>query len=135
LRLLLRAITFRAYCYNQGAENRYLRSQGEAVGLLDEVEAFIRSDCWVDLLQTFRDQLITGHGNGLKAVAPIAGFEWSADDAGGEDSMVYYDRATGEGCEAARAWLLEYNEEDVRATAALREWLASAEVPSVEAAR
>jgi predicted RecB family nuclease len=121
-----KGLTFRAYCYNQGAENRYLRSQGEAAGVLDEVETFIASEAWVDLLPAFRDQLITGHGNGLKETAPIAGFEWSVDDANGDDSMVYYDLAThakGTDTSGARAWLLSYNEGDVRATAALREWM------------
>jgi predicted RecB family nuclease len=121
-----RGLTFRAYCYNQGAENRFLRSQGEAARVLGEVEAFIASDAWVDLLPVFRDQLITGQGNGLKETAPIAGFEWSVDEPNGDDSMVYYDLATdAEGAESssARAWLLSYNEGDVRATAALREWM------------
>jgi predicted RecB family nuclease len=117
-----RGLVFRAYCYNQGAENQFLRSLGLAAGLLEEVEAFIASEAWVDLLPVFREAFITGHGNGLKEVAPLAGFTWRADDAGGSDSMVRYDEALG-GEGAARGWLLTYNEDDVRATLALREWI------------
>lgn len=118
-----RGLVFRAYCYNAGAENQFLRSQGRAAGVLEEVDAFIASDDWVDLLVVFRDQFITGHGNGLKEVAPLAGFSWRVDDPGGDDSMVRYDEAvSGTGAEA-RKWLLTYNQDDVEATLALRRWL------------
>jgi predicted RecB family nuclease len=122
-------LVFRAYCYSAGAENRWLRSQGLAAGVLDEVEAFIASECWVDLLVVFRDQFITGGGNGLKEVAPLAGFSWTMDDPGGADSMVRYDEAVASSDEAlretARRWLLSYNQDDVEATLALREWIAN----------
>ncbi len=131
-----RGLVFRAYCYNAGAENRFLRSQGSAAGVLDEVDAFVASESWVDLLAVFRDQLITGHGNGLKVVAPLSGFAWRAEDAGGTDSMVRYDEAVGaQGAkaEAAREWLLTYNQDDVQATLSLREWLepAGRSIPSI----
>ena len=63
---------------------------------------------------------------GLKETAPLAGFAWRFDDAGGSLAMVKYDQATDEDVDAvarerARQWILDYNEDDVRATAALRE--------------
>lgn len=43
-------------------------------GLLDEVEDFITSGQWVDLLKVFRAHLITGNPVKLKVTAPLSGF-------------------------------------------------------------
>jgi predicted RecB family nuclease len=120
--------SFRAYCYSQGAENGQLRRLAARCGREDEVADFIRSEQWVDLLPLVRDQLITGlPSNGLKTVAPLTGFAWRGDDVGGDQAMVRYLEATsdedGVDRAEARRWILDYNEDDVCATAALREWL------------
>jgi predicted RecB family nuclease len=48
--------------------------------------------------------------------------------------MVMHDLPVGETPEAisARGWLLRYNQGDVEATLAVREWMAAASVQSVE---
>jgi predicted RecB family nuclease len=132
--------TFRAYCYSQGAENGQLRRLAERCGLKDDVEEFIQSEQWVDLLPIVRDHLITGLPSmGLKTVAPLAGFAWRGDDAGGDSAMVRYVEATTDPDpllrSEARRWILDYNQDDVRATAALREWLDhdASLLPSIEA--
>lgn len=130
--------TFAAYCYT-AAENTHLRRiarlGGPGVPALEEVDAFIASDEWVDLHHVFASQIITGGGTGLKQVAPLAGFHWRDSDPGGDQSMVWYREAvygSGEaGREANRRRLLDYNEDDVKATAALREWM-SEEGPSLQ---
>jgi len=131
--------SFRAYCYSQGAENGQLRRLAARCGREAEVEAFIQSEQWVDLLPVVRDQLITGlPSNGLKTVAPLAGFAWRGDDVGGDLAIVRYLEATFDGDEGlrteARRWILDYNEDDVRATARLREWLdhSASQLPSIE---
>jgi predicted RecB family nuclease len=121
--------TLRAYCYSKAAENTQLRRIAErlGLGLEAEIEAFITSEEWVDLYEVFSGQLVTGTRMGLKVVAPLAGFHWRGDEAGGGQSMVRFVEAASDGDDAvaseARRWILEYNEDDVRATAALREWL------------
>lgn len=123
--------TWRAYCWHEQAENQHLRRLGLAGGVAEEVEAFIAIGRWVDLRRVFDVQLITGGSTGLKTVAPLARFTWEVDDPGGGESMVWYDNAA-RGDEEARAWLLTYNEGDVRATRAVRAWLTTAgNIPSI----
>ncbi len=133
--------SFRAYCYSQGAENGQLRRLAALCGIEEEVEDFIRSEQWVDLLPIVKEQLITGlPSNGLKTVAPLAGFAWRGDDVGGALAMVRYLEATSDEDEGirneARQWILDYNDDDVRATARLREWLdhTASLLPAIEEA-
>ena len=122
--------SFRAYCYSRSAEEGQMTRVADRLGrhVRDEVDEFLASEEWVDLLQVVRDQLITGRGMGLKETAPLAGFSWRADDSGGTLAIVKYEQAVDEETDpAARAtaqqWIVDYNEDDVRATAALRNWL------------
>jgi predicted RecB family nuclease len=129
--------SFRAYCYHRGAEEGQMRPIAEILGLADEVDEFLASDEWVDLLEVVRAHLVTGRGMGLKQIAPLSGFAWSADGVGGTQAMVTYDVAVDESDPAAQAeaqgWLLRYNKDDVRATAAVRDWLdgPAGELPSI----
>jgi predicted RecB family nuclease len=130
--------SFRAYCYSRSAEEGQMKRLADAVGVRDEVDAFLGSDEWVDLLEVVRGQLVTGRSMGLKETAPLAGFAWRFEDAGGTLAMVKYDEAVDDEADAdARAaaaqWILDYNEDDVQATAALRAWLdgAARVLPSI----
>ncbi|WP_019813940.1 TM0106 family RecB-like putative nuclease [Saccharomonospora saliphila] len=126
-------LTFRAYCYNALAENRWLYASVERFGGTDgvpdreEVRAFVESDEWVDLFRSVTEQFLCARGKGLKVVAPVAGFAWRDPEAGGEASMRWYRAAVGldggSGDATQRERLLRYNEDDVRATRALREWM------------
>lgn len=125
--------TFAAYCYSQQAENRWLRASADRFGdepgmpTRAEVEQFIASDEWVDIFEAVGRNFVAPNGKGLKRVAPVAGFVWRDAEAGGEASMDWYRRAVGIGGVdvdlSQRDRLLEYNEDDVLATKALREWM------------
>ena len=130
-----RGLVLRAYCYNEQAENRWLRASAErfagmaGVPPASEVEEFIASDAWIDLFPVVSDAFLCPHGKGLKRVAPSAGFAWHDPEAGGENSMRWYRDAValdgGEPDTAQRERLLVYNADDVRATWTLRTWLTS----------
>lgn len=127
--------TVAVYCYSSQAEERHMRrglAENES-GQSESVEAFIRSERWVDMRKVFEQQLITGLGSGLKVVARLAGFRWRDEDPGGGQSMVWYERAVA-GDEAARMRLLTYNEDDVLATASLRAWMDESSFPSIASA-
>ncbi|MEP9417233.1 TM0106 family RecB-like putative nuclease [Gordonia sp. VNQ95] len=125
--------TFAAYCYSQQAENRWLRSTVDRFADADgippraDVEDFIASDEWVDIYEAVGANFVCPQGKGLKRIAPVAGFTWRDAEAGGAASMDWYKRAVGlDGVDvdlSQRDRLLEYNEDDVRATKVLREWM------------
>jgi predicted RecB family nuclease len=131
----LRGLTFRAYCYNELAENRWLLASVDRFGdqpgvpTKEQVKEFIESDAWVDLFRLVSDAFLCARGKGLKTVAPVAGFHWRDAEAGGENSMRWYRDAVGMNDgppdPAQRQRLLEYNEDDVRATSVLRNWMSS----------
>jgi predicted RecB family nuclease len=117
-----------AYCWFDGAENRWMRLGGASIGRSADVEAFLRSQDWVDLRRVFRGQVVTGHATGLKVVARRLGFDWAVDDADGGASMVWWASAVDPAIPEAdrialRARLLDYNRDDVRATLHVRDWL------------
>ncbi|MEV0066007.1 TM0106 family RecB-like putative nuclease [Amycolatopsis sp. NPDC050768] len=141
-RTLAAGLTFRAYCYNALAENRWLFGSVERFGdhpgipAKKDVQSFVDSDEWVDLFRSVTDQFLCSRGKGLKVIAPVAGFRWRDAEAGGEASMRWYRDAVGMDGETPddtqRERLLQYNEDDVLATKALREWMsdrAQVEVP------
>ena len=136
-------LSLRAYCHSgESAENRQLRSacrrfEGRpGIPALDEVNEFLGSAQWVDMRHVVSTQLLTPFGTGLKALATYAGFTWRDDDPGGEQSLAWYELATVHPDASVRAEnqhrVLEYNEDDCRATRHLREWL-EREGPSLQA--
>lgn len=124
--------TFAAYCYSRTAEDKWLYESARrfagrpGVPTVEQVRAFVDGPEWVDMFQAVSEQFICPNGKGLKKIAPVAGFSWRDPEAGGEASMGWYRRAVGYDAEpdlSQRTRLLEYNEDDVRATMVLREWM------------
>lgn len=132
-------LTFRAYCYNELAENRWMLSSASrfagkpGMPTVAEVRRFINSEEWVDLFAIVRDEFLCPNGKGLKVIAPTAGFAWRDAEASGENSMRWYRDAVGLDSlpmiDSQRERLLRYNEDDVRATLTVRQWMSS---PAVE---
>ena len=88
----------------------------------DELDAVISSACWVDLLPLMKQKFWSNWGHGLKVAAAASGFAWRDDDPGGYASMRWYaDAMEGIDRDANIARILAYNEDDCRATAALRD--------------
>lgn len=130
-----RGLSFRAYCYNELAENRWMLASAErfagkpGVPSVAEVREFINSAEWVDLFASVREQFLCPNGKGLKVIAPSAGFTWRDAEASGEASMRWYRDAVGLGgsvpVPSQRDRILRYNEDDVRATWTIRGWMTS----------
>jgi predicted RecB family nuclease len=123
-----RGLTLRAYCWHAPAENRWLTVGGQETGVADAVARFTGGEQWVDLRVVLDRQLVTGHRSALKVVAGLLGFAWADEDPDGGTSMLWWEDAVGTDRpehvrEAARARLLTYNADDVRATLHVREWL------------
>ena len=86
------------------------------------------SDHFVDLFGVVRENFFGANGLGLKVVtAAVTGFAWRDEDPGGLNSQTWFADAVGDPDERvrerARGRVLEYNEDDVRATWHLRRWL------------
>ncbi|MBU1629753.1 TM0106 family RecB-like putative nuclease [Patescibacteria group bacterium] len=60
---------------------------------------------------------------GLKYVASFLGFSWQGAVKGGSQSVDYYEKFLENGDESLLEAVVRYNEEDVRATAFLKDWL------------
>ena len=121
------------YCYSGGFAEipRMKEAAGRANGVpnvptVDQIGSLVANDWWVDMHDLAKRFHWPTRRLGLKDLAPLSGFEWDADDAGGANSILWYRIA----CDvdhpdrsAMADKLLRYNADDVRATLALRHWL------------
>jgi len=123
--------TFAAYCFwaqaEDGAMNRAVQFGGGAGPTRAELDDFRGGTPkeWFDLHEQVKRQIQTDGPLGLKRLARAAGFDWRDENPSGEASMLWYEVARGSDGEAtaSRQRILDYNEDDCRATLALRDWL------------
>lgn len=90
-----------------------------------EVNAFVR-EYFVDLLKYTKRCAFPAMSYSIKDLAPLSGFKWCADDAGGDNAMAKHKIAIDPAnptAAAAQEWLSDYNKDDVRATMSVRNWL------------
>ena len=85
---------------------------------------------FVDLLPLMRAHFIGAHGLSIKKAAPAMGFAWRDEDPGGLQSQVWLQetREDNDDAVASRERILAYNEDDVSATAALRDGLRTSDL-------
>jgi predicted RecB family nuclease len=123
--------SFAAYCFwaqaENGAMNRAIETAAPGCPSREEVDAFrlAHPNEWIDIHDVAKNQIQTEGPVGLKSLAGAAGFRWRDEYPSGEASMIWYEhtRLPGAEADAARQRLLEYNEDDCRATLALRDWI------------
>jgi predicted RecB family nuclease len=124
--------TFAAYCFwaqaEDGAMNRAVAQPLAGGPTLSDLSEFRNADPpkWHDLHEAAKRQIQTEGPLGLKQLAMAAGFRWRDPNPSGEASILWYEESTrddGPSALASRQRILEYNEDDCRATKALRDWL------------
>lgn len=92
-----------------------------------DAEAFM-AKYFVDLWPYAKKISFPTMGYSIKELAPVAGFQWQAQDAGGAMSLMKYKVATASEVDVstkkeAIEWLREYNLDDIRATFAVRKYV------------
>lgn len=124
--------TFAAYCFwaqaEDGAMNRAVASPAASGPSASDLIEFRTHEPheWLDLHELAKRQIQTEGPLGLKQLARAAGFSWRDQNPSGEASMQWYEIATADDGAIAlesRQRILDYNEDDCRATRALRDWL------------
>jgi predicted RecB family nuclease len=125
--------TVAVYCYaGSSAEIPRMREASvrnahvAGVPTKDQVTDLANQPWWVDMHKIVKELHWPTRKLGLKYVAKLAGFAWDAEDAGGDNSIVWYTQACNPQDPNAiemQAKLLQYNEDDVQATKHLRQWL------------
>jgi predicted RecB family nuclease len=128
------ADTYKVFHYTQ-AEDRCMRHLAkkhagvEGIPSLEDVDRFLGSDAWVDLYPLLTDGIIwPTEDHSLKSLAKYVRFMWRDTDPSGANSTLWYAKASDPTLsETERSkWqkrLLQYNEDDVQATAALVEFV------------
>lgn len=82
----------------------------------------------IDLLSAMRQKVIFPMSfYSLKDLAKYLGFKWRKEDASGLDSVLWYEEWLKTGDETVLQDIVDYNEDDVRATWHVRNWAVSNE--------
>ncbi|HEY2788333.1 MAG TPA: TM0106 family RecB-like putative nuclease [Gaiellales bacterium] len=97
-----------------------------------EVDDLLRRKVMVDLLTVVRQAMRVGvESYSLKRIEHLAGFRREADMGSGADAVLGYERWVDSHDDAELDGIARYNDEDCRATLALRDWLVSIRPPGV----
>lgn len=103
-------------------ERDVFRRLAEKYGTGAEVLAQLE-DRMVDVLTRMREKVIFPMPfYSLKDIAKFIGYKWRAGDASGLDSILWYEDWLLEGKKEALQEIVDYNEDDVRATWLVVEW-------------
>ncbi|MCW1960436.1 MAG: TM0106 family RecB-like putative nuclease [Mycobacterium sp.] len=95
------------------------RGAGEA-----DLGKLIQAEVFVDLFDVARNSLQVGSESySLKCLEKLTGYQRTHDIDKGAGAVVSYEKYMSDGDQAALEAIAKYNEDDVRATLALRDWL------------
>ena len=124
------ALVWHYSSYETSSLRRFARAKGDQTSTSLAWLSSYTHDHFIDLFPIVRDNFFGVDGLGLKTMAATgAGFAWRDPDPSGLNSQYWFSNAlhapTDELRQAAKTRILEYNEDDVRATWALRQWLRS----------
>jgi predicted RecB family nuclease len=111
-------------CIYSPIERRFVKQLKRAYGGCDALERFEAQI--VDLCQAVKSSVVLPtYGDGLKTVASHIGFHWRDATSGGAQSMTWWGEYWSDPIThaAQRDRVHAYNEDDVRATFAIRDWL------------
>lgn len=112
------------YHYNH-TERSALEAQTAAHGVAEaELGRLVQTGLFVDLLTVARNSIQVGtESYSLKCVERLTDFERSHEIDKGAGAVVQYEKFMAEGDPAELTVIAAYNEDDVRATKAFRDWL------------
>lgn len=105
-------------------EREVFRRFASKYGVSRELEDKFKNNT-IDLHELFiQAAILPIYFYSLKDIARFLGFNWRATDAGGAESVVWYNEWMNTGDKTILNKILQYNEDDVRATLYVKEWLA-----------
>jgi len=104
-------------------EQQVFKRFSEQYGISRELEDKFKNNS-IDLWRlTIETAVLPLYFYSLKDVAKYLGFKWDSDDAGGAESVVWYNDYLKTGDRKILEKILRYNEDDVRATLFVKDWL------------
>ncbi len=104
-------------------EKEVFRRLGNKYGISMALEDKFRNNT-IDLHWSFLEAAVLPiYFYSLKDVAKFLGFKWEAEDAGGAESVVWYNQWLKTGDQKIMDKIIKYNEDDVRATLFVKDWL------------
>ena len=127
--------TYVVYVYSHH-ERTTLKRLAAKYGGSDALDRFMKA--FVDLERVMkRSVVMPTDSSSLKAYARFAGFTWRDDDPGGSQSLAWWNAYWTDAAANAelRERVIRYNEDDVRASFVVRDWLARHGVASALAAQ
>lgn len=113
---------FVIYHYSQ-FETQVFHRFGAQYGISRELDDKFKNNT-IDLLKVTTEAVVLPlYFYSLKDVAKYLGFAWNSEDAGGAESVVWYNDYLKSKDPKILDKILKYNEDDVRATLFVKEWL------------
>ncbi len=124
--------TMHVYHYNH-TERSALESLAAEHGVAQRIlESLVDAGVFVDLLQVVRNAVQVGvESYGLKHIEVLTGYERSHDIDRGAGAVLAYEAYVADRDEAHLRAIAAYNEDDVRATRAVRDWLVGLRPPDM----